>query len=114
VSILGPGSVPAIGLAGAAAAGQQRAPGQIDRDKLDQALQKLQADEVRLNERDLDDSIETDFSHGQVGDRDTDGRLPWQHPGGESGSDGSPEAEEEKPRTRDPQDDRGQMLDVDV
>src|SRR6516225_7643358 len=89
MSILGPGSLPVIGLTASAAASQQRAPALVDRDKLDQALQKLQADETRLNERDLDDSIETEFSHGQVGDRDSDGRLPWQPAGGE-GESGEP------------------------
>jgi len=66
MSILGAGGIPALGLASSAAAGQQRSASQVDRDKADQAVQKLQADQVRLNSGDLDDSIETDFSHGQV------------------------------------------------
>ena len=114
MSILGPGSLPAIGLASSAAASQQRAPSLVDRDKLDQALQKFQADEVRLNERDLDDSIETEFSHGQVGDRDSDGRLPWQDPAAGGGNEESTEPVVENPRARDPHDDRGQTLDVDA
>jgi hypothetical protein len=107
--------LPALGLASAAAAAnQQRVPELSDRDKADQAAQKLQADEVRLANRDLDDSIETDFSHGQVSDRDTDGRLPWQHSDGESDGE-APSAEENKPpRTHDPQDECGQSLDVDA
>ncbi len=115
MSILGPGSLPALGLASAAAAvNQQRVPELSDRDKADQAAQKLQADEVRLANQDLDDSIETDFSHGQVSDRDTDGRLPWQHPN--EGADGEePSAEEDKPpRIHDPEDESGQSLDVDA
>jgi len=114
MSILGPGSLPAMGLAGSAAASQQRAAGLADRDKADQATQKLKADEVRLADRDLDDSIETEFSHGQVSDRDPDGRLPWQHPEGEGTGDQTPPEDGAVPRSRDPQDDRGQSLDVDV
>src|SRR5262249_60547453 len=87
MSILGPGSLPMMGLAGSAAASQQRAAGVTDRDKADQAIQKLHADEVRLADRDLDDSLETEFSHGQVSDRDPDGRLPWQHPGRDATAD---------------------------
>src|SRR5258708_39115766 len=84
--VLGPGSLPALGLASAAAAAnQQRVPDLSDRDKADQAPQKLQADAVRLANRDLDDSIQTDFPHGQGSDRDSDGPLPWQHT--EAGSD---------------------------
>ena len=114
MSILGPGSLPTIGLAGSAAASQQRAAGLADRDKADQAIQKLQADEVRLADRDLDDSIETEFSHGQVSDRDPDGRLPWQHPGGD-GTGGEAAADENPvPHARNPEDDRGQSLDVDA
>src|SRR5579872_970451 len=81
MSVLGAGGLPAMSLAGSAAAGQQRAVGQVDRDKADQAARKLVADEVRLGNRDLDDNIESDFSHGQVSDRDADGRLPRGAPG---------------------------------
>jgi hypothetical protein len=114
MSILGPGSLPAMGLAGSAAASQQRAADLADRDKADQATQKLKADEVRLADRDLDDSIETEFSHGQVSDRDPDGRLPWQHSGGDGAGGGDAGDEKTAPRVRDPQDDRGQSLDVDA
>jgi hypothetical protein len=114
MSILGPGSLPTIGLAGSAAASQQRAAGLADRDKADQAIQKLKADEVRLADRDLDDSIETEFSHGQVSDRDPDGRLPWQHPGAD-GTGGEDAADESAvPRTRNPDDELGRSLDVDA
>src|SRR5262245_39025565 len=114
MSILGPGSFPALGLAGSAAAGQYRTADLTDRDKADQGVQKLQADDARLADRDLDDSIETELSHGQVSDRDPDGRLPWEQPGA-AGAD-SVDAEEEaaKPRVRDPQEIRGQRLDVDA
>jgi hypothetical protein len=115
MSILGPGSLPALGLASAAAAAnQQRVPELADRDKADQAQQKLQADEVRLANRDLDDSIETDFSHGQVADRDSDGRLPWQHPDGGAGGEDASAEEHQPPRAHDPQDECGQSLDVDA
>lgn len=114
MSILGAGGLPALGLASSAAASQQRSANLVDRDKADQDIQKLRADEIRLNDRDLDDSIETDFSHGQVADRDSDGRLPWQLPG-----DPPPQeqpAEEELPpcRAHDPQDEKGAALDVDA
>src|SRR5262245_53135436 len=114
MSILGPGSLPAMGLARSAAASQQRTADLADRDKADQATQKLKADEVRLADRDLDDSIETEFSHGQVSDRDPDGRLPWQHPGGEGTGDQTLPEDGAVPRSRDQQDDRGQSLDVDA
>jgi|SRR5436190_22414105 len=114
MSILGAGGLPALGLASSAAASQQRSASHVDRDKADQDIQKLRADEIRLNDRDLDDSIETDFSHGQVADRDSDGRLPWQLPVDPP----PPEepAEEESPprRAHDPQDEKGAALDVDA
>jgi hypothetical protein len=114
MSILGPGSLPALGLAASAAATQQRAAGLADRDKADQAQQKMAADQVRLANRDLDDSIETDFSHGQVSDRDSDGRLPWQRPEGSAAGEDSTEEKDKTPHARNPQDDSGQMLDVNV
>jgi len=115
MSVLGPGSFPAIGLASSAAASQQRPAELADRDKADQALQKLAADEARLSNRDLDDSIETDFSHGQVSDRDPDGRLPWQPPSPRA-QDDDPASESAQPEAR-PEDaagERGRSLDVDV
>ena len=113
MSILGAGGLPAMGLAGSAAAGQQRSAGQVDRDKADQAIQKLQSDQARLSRRDLDDAVETDFSHGQVSDRDSDGRLPWQRPDGADPQEQSAEEESPVPRVRD-QDERGSALDVEV
>jgi hypothetical protein len=115
MSILGPGSLPALGIAASAAATQQRAAGLADRDKADQAQQKLEADQVRLANRDLDDSIETDFSHGQVSDRDSDGRLPWQRPDGSPTSDeGLLEEKGEKRRVCDPQGECGRTLDLEA
>jgi hypothetical protein len=113
MSILGPSSMPALGLAGSAAAGAQRASGLTDRDQGDQAIRKLQADIARLSNRDLDDSVETDFSHGQVSDRDPDGRLPWQH------AEARPEEGEAPPdqpvaRVPMPDEERGRSLDVDA
>src|SRR5438445_1818745 len=116
MSVLGPAGLPAMGLASSPAASQQRTAGMADRDKADQAQQKSQADQVRLANRDLDDSVETEFSHGQVSDRDPDGRLPWQAPGGASGSE-QPADEEEaeaKQRAQDPDEDRGRAIDVDA
>ena len=114
MSILGAASLPALGLASSVAAGQLRSPGLVDRDKADQAIQKLQSDQVRLNSRDLDDTIETDFSHGQVSDRDSDGRLPWQQSGGASPPEQPAEDESPKPRAHDPHDEKGVSLDVEV
>jgi hypothetical protein len=114
MSILGAGGLPALGLASSAAASQQRSASLVDRDKADQAIQKLQSDEVRLNERDLDDSIETDFSHGQVADRDSDGRLPWQHSGESTPQEQPPEDESPPRRGHDPQDEKGAALDVEA
>jgi len=115
MSVLGPGSFPAIGLAGSAAASQQRPAELADRDKADQALQKLEADEARLSNRDLDDSIETDFSHGQVSDRDPDGRLPWQPPGPRAEEDATaPQSAPAELRPEDTEGQRGRSLDVDA
>ena len=118
MSVLGPGNLPAIGLAGSAAAGQQRAAGLADRDKADQAIQKLDADRSKLANRDLDDSIETDFSHGQVSDRDADGRLPWQHAGGGSADEDDVQSTIDEPapepRAADAEGERGRSLDVDA
>jgi hypothetical protein len=114
MSILGPGSLPAMGLAASAAATQQRAAGLADRDKADQAQQKMAADQVRLANRDLDDSIETDFSHGQVSDRDSDGRLPWQRRDGNPADEEVDDEEQKKPRVPDPEGDCGRALDIDA
>jgi hypothetical protein len=103
-----------LGLASSAAAAQQRSASLVDRDKADQDVQKLQSDQVSLSTRDLDDSIETDFSHGQVADRDSDGRLPWQQ--SEEQPPPEPPAEEETPSRRAPDADneKGAALDVEV
>ena len=114
MSILGPGNLPALGIAASAAATQQRAAGLADRDKADQAQQKMAADQVRLANRDLDDSIETEFSHGQVSDRDSDGRLPWQRPEGSATGQEDPEEKLEKPCASDPESDRGRTLDLEA
>jgi hypothetical protein len=114
MSILGAGGLPALGLASSTAAGQQRSAGLVDRDKADQAIQKLQADQARLSHRDLDDAIETDFSHGQVSDRDSDGRLPWQQSAGSNSQEQPAEGGPPTLRGHDPQDERGAALDVEV
>jgi hypothetical protein len=114
MSILGPGGLPALGLAASAAAAQQRAAALTDRDKADQAQQKTQADQVRLANRDLDDSIETDFSHGQVSDRDSDGRLLWQRPDGSSTGEDELDEKDKQPRGCDAEGDCGRALDVDA
>jgi len=113
MSILGPSSMPALGLAGSAAAGSQRPAGLTDRDQGDQAIRKLQADVARLSNRDLDDSVETDFSHGQVSDRDPDGRLPWQHAEAQP-DEGETPPEQPAARVPMPDEERGRSLDVDV
>lgn len=103
MSILGPAGFGAIGLAGSIAGSQQRAPAATDRMKADEAARKLIADDNRMANRDLDDSIETELSHGQVGDRDPDGRLPWQFPGGQPQEESEQEADEttQKPKLSD-------------
>lgn len=114
MSILGAGGLPALGLASSAAAGQQRSASLVDRDKADQAVQTLQSDQVRLSDRDLDDSIETDFSHGQVADRDSDGRLPWQHSGNSAQQEKPAEDDSPPRRAHDSPDEKGATLDVEV
>ncbi|MBI3861266.1 MAG: hypothetical protein HY290_05165 [Planctomycetia bacterium] len=114
MSVLGPGSMPSLGLAGAASAGQQRSTALGDRDKADQAIQKLQGDQFKLANRDLDDSIETDFSHGQVGDRDSDGRLPGGESGGSAPQEESPDDDKDSPRMHGLKSGCGGFLDVDA
>lgn len=75
MSVLGP-SGPSFGLIGSAAS-SLRNPSAAERAPAENAANKLHADQARMANRDLDDTMETDFSHGQVGDRDGDGRLPW-------------------------------------
>jgi hypothetical protein len=103
-----------IGLASSAAAAQQRSAALVDRDKADQDVQKLQSDQVSLSNRDLDDSIETDFSHGQVSDRDSDGRLPWQPPGESPPHEQSADDETPARRAPDPRNETGASLDVEA
>lgn len=119
MGILGSGGWPSLGsansaLASSVAAGQLRSAALVDRDQADQAIQKLQADQVRLNDSDLDDSIETDFSHGQVADRDSDGRLPWRQSGGDTPQEPPAEEKSPGPRMPPPQDERGSAIDVEV
>ncbi len=114
MSILGAGGLPSLGLAGATAATQQRSASLADRDKADQDIQKLQSDQVRLNQRDLGDSIETDFSHGQVADRDSDGRLPWQNSGGLPHQEQPADEQSPSQRVADSQDEKGATLDVEA
>ncbi|HEY3967904.1 MAG TPA: hypothetical protein VGM05_25300 [Planctomycetaceae bacterium] len=114
MSVLGPGSMPNLGLAGALSAGQLRAPDLGDRDKADQSIQKLKSDQFRLANRDLDDSIETDFSHGQVGDRDSDGRLPGQAPGEEPSQEEAGAEPTAPPRVAGLKSGCGGFLDVDA
>lgn len=80
MSILGPSGA-SFGLIGAAA-NSLKNPAAAERAPAENAANKLHADQARLANRDLDDSIETDLSHGQVSDRDGDGHLPWTFHGG--------------------------------
>ncbi len=114
MSILGPGSLPVIGLAGSVAASQQRAPNQVDRDKVDQRCRNC-----RPTKFDLPTAIWTTASRpisrtgkSRIGTPTAAfrGNILMKKKGAivrltrmtRSG------------RARDPQDDRGQMLDVDV
>ena len=87
-----------------------------DRIKAEQAVQKMHADVVQLGTPDLADNLESDLSHGQVADRDADGRLPWtlgEGPAGDSENDERPEPPE--PAAGSPKDEldgRGQQLDL--
>lgn len=108
MSVLGP-NLGAVNLA-ASITGTLRNPAAADRVTADQAAQKLQADRVQMATRDLDDALESDLSHGQVADRDADGREPWayrQRPDNPDEPD-DPDAE----RTPPLEDDRGRTLDL--
>ncbi len=77
MSILGTQGVGGYSVAGAfAGAINHSADG--DQVQAARAAKKTRSDEVQLSQRALDDSAETEQSHGQVADRDADGRLPWQ------------------------------------
>lgn len=111
MSILGPSSM-AINVA-ASIAGTMRNPVESDRIKADQAQQKMHADVVQLSTPDLADDLESDLSHGQVADRDADGRLPWSF--GEQRQEDDADQSSTEPasgRTPDETDERGQTLDV--
>jgi hypothetical protein len=114
MSILGPSSLAGIANASSVAGSISRNPALIDRAQVEQAEQQLLADDARLANRDLDDSIETEISHGQVGDRDPDGRLPWQF------AEGQPQPEADDPQPAPPQhapdaeEQLGRRLDLDA
>lgn len=76
MSIVGNASSASVNLI-ASFAGTLRNSADADRILANQAAQKSHADIVRISEPDLTDDLETDTSHGQVADRDADGRLPW-------------------------------------
>jgi len=115
MSVLGPTGLPGIAMASSIAGSTSRNPASIDRAQVEQAEQQLQADDARLATRDLDDSIETEISHGQVGDRDPDGRLPWTFygPSEDEGDRPSDEAAP-PPHAPDPEGARGGKLDLDA
>lgn len=122
MSILGPSGLAGIATASSIAGGISRNPAAIDRAQVDQAEQQLLADDARLADRDLDDSVETEISHGQVGDRDPDGRLPWQfqepaaeeEPETESSTDSPTMIPAHPPHASDPEGARGKVLDLDA
>jgi hypothetical protein len=112
MSIVGPSGLNALGLAGSVAGSQHKPEALKDRQAEDQAARQLQADRAKLSGLDLDDAAETDFSHGQVSDRDADGRLPWQAPERQPGEENAP-GEELKPEARsEPDAECGQKLDL--
>jgi len=115
MSVLGPTGLAGIAMASSIAGSTSRNPASVDRSQVEQAEQQLLADDARLADRDLDDSIETQISHGQVGDRDPDGRLPWTfygQPQGE-GEDNS-ETPAPPPHVPDADGTRGGNLDLDA
>ena len=115
MSVLGPTGLPGIAMASSIAAGTSRNPASIDRAQVEQAEQQLLADDARLADRDLDDSIETEISHGQVGDRDPDGRLPWTFYGQpQEEGDGQSDTPAPPPHAPDVEGARGGKLDLDA
>jgi len=111
MSVLGPSGMGAWNLP-ASAAGSQRNPAAADRAQAEQATQKRHADQVQLTTRDIDDSVETEFSHGQVGDRDADGR-DWTFQERPEQEEAPAEDESAKKKLPD-ESDRGQTLDLDA
>ena len=109
MSVLGPLSTSATNIA-ASILGTLRNPVEADRIKAEQAIQKMHADIVQLSEPGLADELESELSHGQVADRDADGRLPWTF--GEQRSDAEDQPEpQQRTESADP-DGRGQTLDL--
>lgn len=113
MSIIGPGSLGAINLAGSVA-GAQRNSADADRVQEGAAERKLNSDLQALAAKSLDDVGQADESH----DRDADGRLPFGY--GER----APSADEDefdpaassplssRPPARDADGIRGRLLDV--
>lgn len=114
MSILGPSGMGRIPIASSAAASAQNT-NNIDEVQADRDQARLHSDEAKMAARAQGDEFETEAAHGQVSDRDPDGRLPWTirrapgHPDDE-------ESEEEKTGKSPPAPDAesGRTLDVDV
>ena len=96
-------------------AGTLRNSADADRIKNEQARQKMHADVVELGNPELVDQAETELSHGQVTDRDADGRLPWTIDQEASARTAEP-SEEPPGRTQRPDapEGSGQILDLDA
>lgn len=111
MSVLGPTGMGAWNIASSAAA-SQRNPAVADRIQADQAQQKLHADQVQLTTREIDDNIDSEFSHGQVGDRDADGREAWEFRERQQQPDDSETAETPPPNKPPADDEDGHVLDL--
>jgi hypothetical protein len=98
----------------ASAPGAQRTGAEADQVKGQQAAQKLAADIERYANRGLGDDLETSTSHGQVGDRDADGRLLHGGTGHPQPDEGTVEQEPEATRPADPLGELGTVIDLDA
>ena len=100
----------------ASVAGAQRSGGDADQVKAGQSDQKFRVDQQRFADRGLGDELETDTSHGQVSDRDADGRLPHGPGGGPPAPPEAktPEAAADAPPAPDALGELGKVIDLDA
>ena len=111
LSVLGPSNMGPIHLA-SSAAGSLRNAADTDQVQAEKADRKVEADQVQLSSRGLDDSLESDLSHGQVSDRDPDGRQAWAFQGGAGQSKEENRDDTTAKTPADPTGERGQSLDL--
>ena len=112
MSILGPSGMGRIPLASSAAA-SAHTPANTDEVQAQRDQARLHSDEAKMAARAHGDEFETETAHGQVSDRDPDGRLPWTIRRAPGQEEEEPEGEPEKKPTS-PDSESGRALDVDV